>query len=332
MSVPSSPRAVDWHAWLGDSGPSSGVESWEVVSEEGSSPRLFQLPAAVSPTVASPRSSRAPRVAATRCLSWSAVVCLIIGAEIGDVYRRVVQGGSWDPELDAELRMPQPWERRYLRTGEGTGEEVFLVRRGTAQYFWVVALANGDLVECDLRHAHRIRTNPDPTVVYRAAAVLTPDRRNDLDALAQAKIANGSLRRWEGAQPGISTSLRRYFSCLGAAPACAGRFTRWCLRDRWRLGGLFGIVFLVYELLEVGGFFNFISVRTARALEVWASLRDTWTESSETFGAWYEMFNSAYVSLSALIEPWKIGAYAMAAYLLWQFYQHLQEEGPSPSS
>ena len=137
-------------------------------------------------------------------------------------------GSPFSPE--ANVTMPDQWDKRYYRTSVTHGQELSVVRRGHAPKTWAVLLPDGSLRSLDISHRPTSRVAPNfagPPLAWTSQPVLDAARQQEISDQADIMVANRSLRPLPlmgagGEGPGVQ--IRRFMTVAAGLPAFASRW------------------------------------------------------------------------------------------------------------
>ena len=204
-----------------------------------------------------------------------------------------------DTRLETSFKMSQVWERRYYRTGQGTGWEVAILRRSYRPREWIVLSPQG-LKSVNISDRRAIRASPDfgrwVAIEFQPLAVLTEAQRRATLAEAETAFEARSLEVLGPFVPaGPTTWLRRWLAVAGSTPAMGAKWVRWCLRSRSRFAGFVTMTYLAYESLEMLGLFE--------KVKEWVGvIQSTRAAVTETLAAQYEWFAETQASVMSIYE------------------------------
>ena len=261
----------------------------------------------------------------------------------------LVWEGWWASQLTEHLtlpggtslqlwRMPAEWDRRYYRTGEGTGVEVLLVKKVAGSGNWVVVKPDLSLGTLNLNHPPTVKTEAQlPAaggVLYLPAAVIPAAQKQALKAQAEALLTASALQTFPrfGETMNGGALVGRLMATLLTAPRWMATNLRWILRSKWRVAGLTFACWACNDITGKLGIWTKCHEYYEFVKESYVGTMEKLTEASETFAEVKTQINGWYDFVEVVISPWKLLLWMTFFFTMWLWSQESEESSPAPSS
>ena len=232
--------------------------------------------------------------------------CLAQATEV-----RAETEGSRPAGFQPVRSMPIPWDRRYYKQSESTGQEIILLRRTDVRGTWICIRPDNSLAKVNLLQWTTVTISPLATVTYAAAPTLAGPRRAMLEIQA-AQVHAGTLvcptleAYRAGPRGGRPSSVES-----GARPGSASQTVRGRLPSKWRAAGGLVFLYMMSEALEPLGVVAMIRRLIDKSVTPYNTCHAAAGGAESAWRSGLAMLRAVWFSLEVFGEPHRIFLYAL---------------------